>query len=143
LRAVPRGRAPVGCALRRRACRRERARCDRGGDSRGRGVVQRRAPDRAAAHRAPARARASRRPATAALVIERQHVWHGPEATSFVEPCEACLSLRESLATDALLVHGTLRPEADVGFTTCRRGHRIVVRRVARELARRSLLAAR
>jgi hypothetical protein len=76
-------------------------------------------------------------------VIERQHVWLGPEATSFVEPCEACVSLRESLATDALLVRGTLRPEADVGFTTCRRGHRIVVRRVARELARRPLLAAR
>jgi hypothetical protein len=76
-------------------------------------------------------------------VIERQHVWLGPEATSFVELCEACVSLRESLATDALLVHGTLRLEADVGFTTCRRGHRIVVRRVARELARRSLLAAR
>ena len=76
-------------------------------------------------------------------MIERQHVWLGPEATSFVEPCEACASLRESLATDALLVHGTLRLEADVGFTTCRRGHRIVVRRVARELARRSLLVAR
>jgi hypothetical protein len=27
-------------------------------------------------------------------------------------------------------VHGTLRREADVGFTTCRRGHRIVMRRV-------------
>jgi hypothetical protein len=76
-------------------------------------------------------------------VIERQHVWLGPEATSFVEPCEACASLRESLAHDALLVHGTLRLEADVGFTTCRRGHLIVVRRVARQLARRSLLAAR
>jgi hypothetical protein len=77
-------------------------------------------------------------------VIERQHVWLGPDATSFVEPCEACVSLRESLASETLLVHGTLRLEADVGFTTCRRGHRIVVRRVARELARgRSLLAAR
>jgi hypothetical protein len=27
-------------------------------------------------------------------------------------------------------VHGTLRRDADVGFTTCRRGHRIVMRRV-------------
>ena len=69
-------------------------------------------------------------------MIERQHVWLGPEATSFVEPCEACASLRESLATDALLVHGTLRLEADVGFTSCRRGHRIVMRRIARPLAR-------
>jgi hypothetical protein len=76
-------------------------------------------------------------------VIERQHVWLGPEATSFVEACEACLSLREALGEETLLVHGTLRLEADVGFTTCRRGHRIVVRRVARQLARRSLLAAR
>jgi hypothetical protein len=76
-------------------------------------------------------------------VIERQHVWLGPEATSFVEPCEMCMSLRESLTHEALLVRGTLRPDADVGFTTCRRGHRIVVRRVARQLARRSLLAAR
>jgi hypothetical protein len=69
-------------------------------------------------------------------VIERQHVWLGPEATTFEEPCEACLALREPLAADLLLVHGSLRREADVGFTTCRRGHRIVVRRVARQLAR-------
>jgi hypothetical protein len=34
------------------------------------------------------------------------------------------------------VVHGTLRPEADVGFTTCRRGHRIVMRRIVRPLAR-------
>ena len=63
-------------------------------------------------------------------MIERQHVWLRPEATSFEEPCEACLSLRESIASDALIVHGTLRADADVGFTTCRRGHRIVVRRI-------------
>jgi hypothetical protein len=68
-------------------------------------------------------------------VNERQHVWLGPEATSFDEPCDTCLSLRESLAADALVVHGTLRPDADVGFTTCRRGHRIVMHRVARRLA--------
>jgi hypothetical protein len=69
-------------------------------------------------------------------VIERQHVWLGPEATTFAEPCEACLSSRESLSVQASLVHGTLRREADVGFTTCRRGHRIVMHRVARQLAR-------
>jgi hypothetical protein len=33
-------------------------------------------------------------------------------------------------------VHGSLRVEADVGFTTCRRGHRIVVHRIVRPLAR-------
>ena len=69
-------------------------------------------------------------------MIERQHVWLGPEATTFEEPCEACLSLREPLAVELLLVHGSLRREADVGFTTCRRGHRIVVRRVGRSLTR-------
>jgi hypothetical protein len=68
--------------------------------------------------------------------LERQHVWVGPEATSFEEPCEACLAIRESLAADSCVVYGTLRREADVGFTTCPRGHRIVVRRVARQLAR-------
>jgi hypothetical protein len=69
-------------------------------------------------------------------VIERQHVWLGPEATTFDEPCDACMSVRESLAVEHCLVHGTLRREADVGFTTCRRGHRIVMHRVARRLAR-------
>ena len=74
-------------------------------------------------------------------MIERQHVWLGPEATTFEEPCEACLSLRDDVDLASLIVQGTLRREADVGFTTCRRGHRIVVRRVARELARRSFAA--
>jgi hypothetical protein len=68
-------------------------------------------------------------------VIERQHVWLGPEATSFDEPCEACAVAREALESDACLVHGTLRPDADVGFTTCPRGHRIVMRRVRLKLA--------
>jgi hypothetical protein len=31
-------------------------------------------------------------------------------------------------------VQGTLRIEADVGFATCRRGHRLVIKRVARPL---------
>ena len=67
-------------------------------------------------------------------MIERQHVWLGPEATSFDEPCEACLTAREQLESEAL-VHGTLRVEADVGFTTCPRGHRIVMRRVRLKVA--------
>ena len=65
-------------------------------------------------------------------MIQRQHVWLGPDATSFAEPCEACLSLRGSLAARNVIVHGTLRHDADVGFTTCTRGHRIVVHRVGR-----------
>jgi hypothetical protein len=68
----------------------------------------------------------------------RQHVWVGPEATSFETACEACLSRRDawSVSVDSAYVEGTLRREADVGFTTCPRGHRIVVHRVGRSLAR-------
>ncbi|HWB22899.1 MAG TPA: hypothetical protein VG652_08420 [Gaiellaceae bacterium] len=70
-------------------------------------------------------------------LIDRQHVWVGPEATRFEAPCEACLSRREdswSRSVSAATVEGTLRAEADVGFTTCPRGHRIVVRRVRLKL---------
>ena len=56
-------------------------------------------------------------------MIERQHVWLGPEATSFDEPCEACLAARETFESDSLVVHGTLRVDADVGFTTS--AHRV------------------
>ncbi len=41
--------------------------------------------------------------------MERQHVWLGPEATSFDEPCEACLAAREALEVETYVVHGTLR----------------------------------
>ena len=68
-------------------------------------------------------------------MIERQHVWLGPEATSFDEPCEACLAAREAFELESFLVHGTLRVDADVGFTTCPRGHRIVMRRVRLRVA--------
>ena len=74
---------------------------------------------------------------------ERQHVWVGPETTRFESSCEVCLSRRGSwgdlygwsLDVDSGRVEGTLRREADVGFITCRRGHRIVVHRVGRVLA--------
>jgi hypothetical protein len=68
-------------------------------------------------------------------VIQRQHVWLGPEATSFDELCEACVAARAELEGETCVVHGTLRADADVGFTTCRRGHRIVMRRVRLKLA--------
>jgi hypothetical protein len=76
-------------------------------------------------------------------MIDRQHVWVGPEATSFQVTCDACLAKRNgwsdtygwALSVDSALVEVTLRRNADVGFTTCRRGHRIVVRRVGRRLA--------
>ena len=81
----------------------------------------------------------------------RQHVWVGPETTSFEAPCEACLARRNerpgnerpaaawddwSVSVSAAVVEGTLRREADVGFTTCRRGHRIIVHRVGRNVSR-------
>ena len=68
------------------------------------------------------------------MSVARQHVWVGPDATSFEAECEACQSRRDSwsLAVDVGHVVGTLRREADVGFTTCRCGHRIVVHRVGR-----------
>jgi hypothetical protein len=65
-------------------------------------------------------------------VIARQHVWLGPDVTTFAEPCEACGTARGERASARDVVHGSLRRDADVGFTTCRRGHRIVVRRVGR-----------
>jgi hypothetical protein len=73
-------------------------------------------------------------------MINRQHVWVGPEATSFEAPCEACLERRRGweaeapsiVEIDSALIAGTLRREADVGFMTCKHGHRIVVRRVGR-----------
>ena len=75
-------------------------------------------------------------------MTERQHLWVGPETTHFESSCEVCLSRRGgwsdtygwSLSVDQALVEGTLRRDADVGFTTCRRGHRIVVHRVGRAL---------
>jgi adenylosuccinate synthase len=74
------------------------------------------------------------------MIDDRQHVWVGPEATRFEVSCDACLSKRDgwsdvyawSLSVHSTVIEGTLRREADVGFTTCRRGHRIVVRRVGR-----------
>jgi len=73
------------------------------------------------------------------MSLARQHVWVGPEATSFEASCEACLARRDdawSVAADMLQIIGTLRRDADVGFTTCPRGHRIVVHRVGRTLMR-------
>jgi hypothetical protein len=67
-------------------------------------------------------------------MIGRQHVWLGPEATSFSETCEACLARKDydtyGLAVIAIQVNGTLSLDVDVGFMTCSRGHRIVVRRL-------------
>ena len=60
-------------------------------------------------------------------------VWLSPDATEFGVVCETCLAEAGSrsaviLARDACF-DGSLSERADVGFMTCRRGHRIVVRR--------------
>jgi len=64
-----------------------------------------------------------------------QHVWLRAEATTYLADCELCLYTRAGVAARDVRVTGTLRPEADVGFTSCRRGHRIVVRRITSRLA--------
>jgi hypothetical protein len=61
-------------------------------------------------------------------------IWLGTDATDYAVSCEACEE-EDGASADPLqptLVAGTLRREADVGFTTCWRGHRIRVRRIAR-----------
>jgi hypothetical protein len=59
-------------------------------------------------------------------------IWVGAEATDYAVPCEACEEDGAWSEAFPTLVEGTLRREADVGFTTCWRGHRIRVRRIAR-----------
>jgi hypothetical protein len=60
-------------------------------------------------------------------------IWLGSDTTVYAAPCEACSDDgRWSSPFLPSVVEGTLRREADVGFTTCRRGHRIRVRRIAR-----------
>jgi hypothetical protein len=57
------------------------------------------------------------------------------EAVAFHAPCDACRAELElgrnvwSVGLRAAVVEGTLRRDADVGFVTCMRGHRVVVRR--------------
>lgn len=64
-------------------------------------------------------------------------IWLGADATAYAVPCEACREASGSRDIEVprigdTVVEGTLRAEADVGFTTCWRGHRIRVRRIAR-----------
>jgi hypothetical protein len=59
-------------------------------------------------------------------------------STAYSDCCEVCLgSIDEyggSIGHRAATVQGTLRTEVDVAFATCRRGHRLVIRRTARPL---------
>jgi len=63
----------------------------------------------------------------------KQTIYLRADATRFSELCDACLSADEGpLAARhrAAKVEGSLRADVDVGFRSCRRGHRILVRRV-------------
>ena len=66
--------------------------------------------------------------------LTRQTVWLSPLATHYEAECEACRADRWSISIDAPSPHveGSLRSDADLGFATCRRGHRLVVRRIVR-----------
>jgi hypothetical protein len=60
-------------------------------------------------------------------------IWLGSDTTAYAVPCEACSEdHRWPGLIGSTIVEGTLRREADVGFTTCHRGHRVRVRRIAR-----------
>ena len=62
-----------------------------------------------------------------------QVVYLGADTTEYATPCEVCMSHQEgSLAARhrAAKIHGSLRGDVDIGFRTCRRGHRILIRRV-------------
>jgi hypothetical protein len=64
---------------------------------------------------------------------EHQIIWLGADATSYAAQCERCREdHRWAEQIVGTLVEGTLRPQADVGFTSCSRGHRIRVRRISR-----------
>ena len=64
---------------------------------------------------------------------ETQIVWLAPDSTAFAVTCECCREDRRwPHLLEPTVVEGSLRPDADVGFATCRRGHRIRVRRIAR-----------
>jgi hypothetical protein len=71
-------------------------------------------------------------------VNERQVIWVRDGVTEFTCLCDECLARPEpegTYAYRAAKVAGRLRPEADVGFARCARGHPISVRRVGRTAA--------
>jgi len=62
-----------------------------------------------------------------------QVVYLRPGETTFAARCETCLNTREGslpARQRAARVEGSLRRDVDVGFRLCRRGHRLLVKRV-------------
>ena len=65
-------------------------------------------------------------------IDDHQIFWLGADATTYAVPCERCREEHRFADVIEAMVEGTLRREADVGFTACPRGHRIRVRRITR-----------
>jgi hypothetical protein len=61
-----------------------------------------------------------------------QTIYVRDDQTQFAAVCDECLTAESSRygSEGEPAVAGTLRRHVDVGFRTCRRGHRIRVRRV-------------
>ena len=61
-----------------------------------------------------------------------QTIYVRDDETSFAGVCDECIAAESTLYAPRGEpgVAGTLRRHVDVGFRTCRRGHRIRVRRV-------------
>ena len=69
-------------------------------------------------------------------MLDGQTIWLPPRATAFTAVCDACLANTEALdGYVGVTVAGSLRLEDQYGWATCRRGHRIRVRRVEPDLA--------
>src|SRR5262249_1857147 len=67
-------------------------------------------------------------------IADGQTIWITSSATRFAAVCDACVSERRHLPggfgyEQSAVVEGSIRADADVGFATCRRGHRLRVRR--------------
>ena len=61
-----------------------------------------------------------------------QTIYVRDDETNFAGICDECLTAEESLYAPkgAATIAGTLRRHVDVGFRTCPRGHRILVKRI-------------
>jgi hypothetical protein len=61
-----------------------------------------------------------------------QTIYVRDDETHFAGRCEACATAEPTLYAPKVepRVAGTLRASVDVGFRTCARGHRILVKRV-------------
>jgi hypothetical protein len=72
-----------------------------------------------------------------------QTVYLGDDATAFTVPCEACLQLagRSLAGRHHATVEGSLRRDVDIGFRSCPRGHRLVLKRARAAMPARPLVA--